>query len=101
MKHLIDKAPKSFTLENVKGFGTGRQSKSTPLDLLLGILRDITNKSGQPLYHVEHKVLDSQDFGLAHHRERVWIIGLRRDCLHHRFSWPQDLWLRVSKWERE
>lgn len=59
--------PKFFILENVKGLLSHGDK-----------LLEIMNAFEKEGYHVEWKLLDSRkDFGLAQHRERIFIIGSR------------------------
>ena len=63
---LRDKRPRYLLLENVKGlfsFDTGKGFQT-----ILGILSDIG-------YRVQWQVLNSKDFGIPQHRERVFIVG--------------------------
>jgi len=60
---ILASAPRAFLLENVKGILT-----TTDLDKLLAPFR----KAG---YQISWAVLDSKNFGLPQHRERVYIVG--------------------------
>lgn len=39
-------------------------------------------------YNVYYKLVDTQDFGIPQHRERVYVIGIRRDVQVKQFEWP-------------
>ena len=65
---LKAKRPIGFLLENVEGLVTHDHGRT--LDIILRRLR----KMG---YHVSWKLLNSQDFGLAQKRNRVYIVGMR------------------------
>lgn len=71
--------PKIFLAENVKG-------------LLLwekGLAVEVIKKDFAALgYRVEHKLLNTADFGVPETRERVIIIGVRND-LAEEFQWPE------------
>ena len=43
-----------------------------------------------PLLKVGFKIIDTADFGIPQHRERVYIVGLLRDAmvLGFSFTWP-------------
>ena len=62
--------PKSFIFENVKGLYDPRNKGS--LDL---IIREF-EKCG---YDVFHKVLNAYDFGLPQNRDRLFIVGFKKD----------------------
>jgi DNA (cytosine-5)-methyltransferase 1 len=70
LRVLIDKQPKFFLAENVKGI----------LSLMKGeifemIISDFENAG----YKVKHKVLNAANFGVPQKRERVIILGARND----------------------
>ncbi len=94
---LAAKRPAAFLLENVKqlkGHDGGRTLK-TIINILEGKseavvpddvpMSDDARKSlSEKLdYNVEFQVLKSSDFGVPQKRERVYIIGLRRDVFGH------------------
>lgn len=94
---LAAKRPAAFLLENVKqlkGHDGGRTLK-TIIDILEGKsdaavpddipMSDDARKSlSEKLdYNVEFQVLKSSDFGVPQKRERVYIVGLRRDVFGH------------------
>src|SRR3989344_276817 len=63
------KKPISFLLENVKGLTT--HDKGNTFKVIIEIL--------EKDYWVFHKILDSANFGVPQHRERIYIIGFRKD----------------------
>ena len=67
---IRDKRPLCFIAENVRGILSANGGKAFPM-----IIREF-EKSG---YVVSHKVVDSVDFGVPQRRERVFIVGFRRD----------------------
>lgn len=68
---LRRKQPKGFFLENVKGLmiHKGGETLKTILEHLDGVGYDV----------VPPKVVNAMDFGVPQHRERVYIIGFRKD----------------------
>lgn len=68
---LRRKQPKAFFLENVKGLmiHKGGQTITTILDHLDKVGYDV----------VPPQVVNAMDFGVPQHRERVYIIGFRKD----------------------
>lgn len=75
---LKDKQPKCFIAENVKGILTANQKSAFPL-----ILEEFTNSG----YDVKYMVLNSAHFGVPQKRERVIMVGFRKD-LNIDFSFP-------------
>lgn len=76
---LRDRQPKCFIAENVKGIMTANKHEAFPL-----IIKEF-EESG---YDVKYTVLNSATFGVPQKRERVIIVGFRRD-LHINFEFPQ------------
>ncbi|MEC0348215.1 DNA (cytosine-5-)-methyltransferase [Bacillus subtilis] len=64
------KQPKGFLLENVEGLVT--HDGGNTLRVILSTLEELG-------YKVNYKVLDSQNFGLAQSRKRIYIVGARKD----------------------
>lgn len=71
---LNTKKPKSFLLENVKGLTT--HDKGNTFKVILEIL--------EKDYWVFYKILDSSNFGVPQHRERIYIIGFRKNFFKER-----------------
>ena len=79
LRVIRDKHPAFFLAENVKGllhFDGGRVFKM--------ILRDFEAAG----YRVAHRLFNSADFGVPQRRERVIIVGTRKD-LNFEFSFPK------------
>lgn len=73
--------PKVFIAENVKGFYT----------LAGGKYFELAKKEFESLgYTVSHKLLNSADFGVPQLRQRIIIVGVRKD-LRMQFSFPNSL----------
>ena len=119
--------PRAFIFENVKGLTrasfanylsyvllqlefpslTGRRNEEW-LDHLARLERHKT-KGGESEYHVVHRVLDAADYGIPQRRERVFIVGLRRD-VGQEFNFPKQThcqeallysqWISSDYWER-
>ena len=70
LRVLKDKQPKYFLAENVKGILSLMKGKVFDL-----IISDFTNAG----YNVTHKVLNAADYGVPQRRERVIILGVRKD----------------------
>ena len=69
---IKEKQPKAFFLENVKGL-VGHDKGKT-LAVILGVLRDDLG------YFVPNpKIINAKDFGVPQNRERIFIVGFRKD----------------------
>lgn len=77
---LRDKQPKCFIAENVKGLLTANQKSAFPL-----ILEEFKNSG----YDVKYMVLNSANYGVPQKRERVIMVGFRKD-LNIDFSFPNQ-----------
>lgn len=74
---LKEKQPMCFIAENVKGLISANNNATFPLVL------DEFKKCG---YDVEYDILNSANFGVPQKRERVVIVGFRKDLnIHFRF----------------
>lgn len=71
--------PKVLFLENVKNFA--RHDAGKTLSVVLNTLRGLR-------YTVFYKVLRSSDFGVPQARERIYIIGFRKDLNVEHFEFP-------------
>ncbi len=69
-KILKEVKPKIFLAENVKGLTTHDKGKT------LQVMLDVFEEVG---YHINYKVLNSLDYGVAQKRQRILIIGTRKD----------------------
>lgn len=79
--------PKAFIFENVKGLTTGKNKDK--LDYLVNQFETIN-------YVVKWKVINSYDFGVPQNRERVFIIGIRKDQKNcHDYQFPKPLKVQV------
>ncbi len=67
---LKELKPKMFFAENVKGLET--HNKGQTLKIMLDVFKEVG-------YHVDYKVLNSLDYGVAQKRNRIIIIGTRLD----------------------
>lgn len=76
--------PKAFLLENVKGLTNHDKGKT--LATILNVLREDLN------YFVpDPKIMNAKDFGVPQNRERIFIVGFRKDLNINSFEYPQKL----------
>ena len=88
MSKVIEKTqPKLFLAENVKGLLTINNGKA-----IQQIIRDFSSLG----YHISYKLLLTADFEVPQKRERVVIIGTKKDLLP-KFKFPEPV-LRKEQW---
>ncbi len=76
--------PKAFLLENVKGLTNHDKGKT--LATILNVLREDLN------YFVpEPQIMNAKDFGVPQNRERIFIVGFRKDLNINSFKYPKPL----------
>ena len=79
---LRRKRPKAFFLENVKGLLI--HDKGQTIKTILKILREDLN-----YYVPDPQIVNAMNFGVPQHRERVYIVGFRKDLGVNEFTYPQ------------
>lgn len=67
---LRDRQPKCFIAENVKGILTANKKSAFPL-----IIKEFEDSG----YDVQYRILNAADYGVPQKRERVIIVGFRKD----------------------
>ena len=78
------KKPKAIFLENVKGLRNHDKGKT--LKTILNVLR---NDLG---YFVpEPEIVNAKNFGVPQNRERIFIVGFRKDLAISEFSYPKSM----------
>ena len=79
---LRRKRPKAFFLENVKGLVIHDKGKT--LDTILNVLRNDLD------YYVhDPEIVNAMNFGVPQHRERIYIVGFRKDMKVKNFKYPE------------
>lgn len=81
VRFLHDKQPKYFICENVKGLLTLQRG---------AIIRKITAEFEDAGYNVDYRLMKAVEFGIPQRRERVFIVGIRKD-LEFSFSYPRPV----------
>ena len=77
------KKPKIFILENVKTMVTLNDGS-----YFKDILKRLNNLD---IYHIHYKVLNTKDFGIPQCRDRLFIIGIKKDLSKRDFVFPIPL----------
>ncbi|PKL92203.1 MAG: DNA (cytosine-5-)-methyltransferase [Candidatus Goldiibacteriota bacterium HGW-Goldbacteria-1] len=86
---LKEKKPKAFLLENVKGLTNHEKGKT--LQVILDVLRNELN-----YYVPEPKVLNAKNYGVPQNRERIVIVGFRKDLKINEFEYPAPTGKKVK-----
>lgn len=81
------KKPKMFVGENVKGLLTMGEGS-----IIEAIIEDFSDCG----YNVFYKLLNAKDYGVPEDRERVIIVGFRKDLEIHNFDFPVPRNYRVT-----
>lgn len=76
------KQPKAFFLENVKGLKI--HDKGRTLQTILNVLRDDLG-----YYVPDPQIVNAKEFGVPQNRERIYIVGFRKDQGVNEFTYPQ------------
>ena len=83
------KKPKAFFLENVKGLRS--HDKGRTLETILNVLRNDLK------YFVpEPQIMNAKNFGVPQNRERIFIVGFRKDLEVADFQYPKPSSKKVS-----
>lgn len=80
VKVLNIKQPKYFIFENVKGLMTLQKG---------AILKKVLDEFSAAGYSVKYKLLLASDFGIPQKRERVFMVGIRKD-LNIQYEFPVE-----------
>lgn len=78
VRFLNEKQPKYFICENVKGLLTLKKGS---------IINKIVSEFRQVGYNVEFRLMKALDFGIPQKRERVFIVGIRKD-IQYTYKFP-------------
>lgn len=90
MMHCIKvielKLPKVFILENVKNFKF--MENGEPFQFLINQLERLG------IYSIYHDIYNTKDYGIPQNRERLYIIGIRKDMQKKIFENPKKINMR-------
>lgn len=80
--HIVNilkvKKPSMFLLENVKGLVSHNSGKT--LSCIISMLKSCG-------YHVEYRVLNSENYGVPQMRERIYIVGIDSNMFNGHIQW--------------
>lgn len=77
---IKEKKPKIVFMENVKNFA--KHDSGNTLETVKTIMEELG-------YNFYYKVLNSVDYGVPQKRERIYMVGFRKDLGDEMFSFPQ------------
>jgi DNA (cytosine-5)-methyltransferase 1 len=86
LETIKEKLPFVFILENVKGLLSINNGET--FRNIIKSLKDIG------MYNVEWKVMNTKDYSIPQNRQRVYIVGTRRDYLD-TISWPDMVKIKL------
>lgn len=78
---LKEKKPKAFIAENVRGLLVLKKGE---------IFRRVIKEFEEQGYAISYKLLNAANFGVPQKRQRVFIVGIRKD-LQKKFIFPKEL----------
>ncbi|MDP2159762.1 MAG: DNA cytosine methyltransferase [Flavobacterium sp.] len=78
------KKPKAIFLENVKGLRNHDKGKT--LATILNVLREDLD-----YYVPEPQIMNAKNFGVPQNRERIFIVGFRKDLGITQFNYPESI----------
>lgn len=81
---IKEKRPKAFFLENVKGLRMHDKGKT-----LATILKTLREDLGY--YVPDPEIMNAKNFGVPQNRERIFIVGFRKDFKVDEFEYPEPL----------
>jgi DNA (cytosine-5)-methyltransferase 1 len=81
LKVVHHKRPKFFVLENVRGILSIHNGAYFEM-----IIRLLENEE----YNVYWRIMNTKDYGIPQSRQRVYIVGIRKD-IRKKFVWPQPV----------
>ncbi len=80
--YIARQTPKYFILENVKGLLTHGDTWRVIQELLSTL---------SPKYSIHHQILNTKDYGIPQNRERLFIVGIRKDIQVKEFIFPEPI----------
>lgn len=83
VRFLTIKQPKAFICENVKGLMTLKHGE---------IIKKIMTEFSEVGYNVKYQLVKAVEYGVPQRRERVIIVGIRKDC-DYSFEYPKPIFL--------
>ena len=85
VKFILNKRPRVTIFENVKG-----------LTRFPKIVKGIQKRLGSAGYKLYWKVLNAADFQVPQSRERLFMVGIKAECIRREFQWPEPISPKVT-----
>ena len=89
LRILNYKLPKFFIFENVKNLFSSNNGEDW----------DIVKKSLSKNYNIVFKLMNTSDYGIPHRRQRVYVIGQRKDLGEFDFCFPDPIELNLKVYD--
>lgn len=93
IKVIQTKLPNLFILENVKNFKF--IEKGAPFNYLINSLNNIKDKDNESVYNVYYDIMNTKDYGIPQNRERIFIIGIKKEIQIDEYTKPNKLPLKL------
>lgn len=92
--YIKKKGPKYFVLENVKGLLTHLAGETWKA--IQGLLSELSGEQngvmkGEGGYHISYQLLNTKDYNIPQNRERLFIVGIRKDITDSPFVFPDPV----------
>jgi len=71
--------PKTFIFENVKGLTTHESGKT---------FEYVLSKFNELNYSIQYSILKATDYGIPQSRQRLFLIGINKECSHIQINFP-------------
>lgn len=89
IKLIKNKQPMVFILENVKGLL--HHNNGNTYQIIQDKLSKLKN------YNIYYQILNTKDYGIPQNRERIFIIGIRKDAEINQFQFPNKNTNKLKK----
>lgn len=87
IKVIQTNLPNIFILENVKNFKFIENGK--PFTYLINTLNNLDE------YFIYYDILNTKDYGIPQNRERIYIVGIKKDISLNEFKFPEKIPMKL------
>lgn len=79
--------PKAFIYENVRGLLS--HDNGNTWEIMKNVFSDLG-------YDWSYKVMNSRHYGVPQNRERIYVVGIKKDIAHKKFEFPEPVELKKT-----